>query len=400
MGDLAIRHGRVLTPDGWRTQDLIIIDGLVSDDPPSPGCLELEAKDLLVVPGLIDLHAHVYYGGARLGINPDKLSATSGVTTWVDAGTSGAGNFEGLLLHVKQRAKSRVVPFINMSVLGLTSIGMPTRDVGELWDPSFGDTLAILRAAEEFPGEIRGIKLRASYNALGDSGPSIFPQARYVADELDVPLMIHLGMAPPTIGEVCQYVRDGDILTHCFNGHPGGRITDRAGKVLPEVRDAVERGVHLDVGHGLASMSYDVARQCLDQGLVPHSLSSDVHAESLGVRVRSILTVMELFLELGLSLEEVLDRVTRRPADIIREPNIGRLSPGKAGDVAVLSLEDRPSVRQDTNGTRITVRSKMVHHATVVGGEVLQPIVDGRQESRASIWTARFGADPELAADA
>jgi len=400
VGDLVVRHGRVLTPGGWRTQDLTIIDGLVSDNPPAPGCPELDATGRLVVPGLIDLHAHVYYGGARLGINPDKVSATSGVTTWVDAGTSGAGNFEGLLIHVKQRATSRIVPFINMSVLGLTSIGMPTRDVGELWDPAFGDSLALLRAAEEFPGEIRGIKLRASYNALGDSGPSIFPQARYVADELGVPLMVHLGMAPPTIGEVCQYVREGDILTHCFNGHPGGRITDRTGKVRPEVREAVDRGVHLDVGHGLASMSYDVARKALDLGMVPDSLSSDLHAESLGVRVRSILTVMELFLELGLSLEEVLDRVTARPANIIRAPNIGRLAPGRAGDVAVLSLEDRPSVRQDTNGTRITVRKRVVHHATIIDGQVLQPVVDVRQETRASTWTARFGADPDLAAEA
>ncbi|WP_157553118.1 amidohydrolase/deacetylase family metallohydrolase [Jiangella gansuensis] len=394
--DLAIVNGRVYTPEGFADASVGIRDGRIAyvGDPATapPARDTVDADGALVVPGLIDLHTHVYLGSARLGVNPDKTAARSGVTTWVDAGTSGAGTFEGLLLHVRDRSRARVVPFLNMSYIGLAPAGMLTREVGELWDPAFADLRAVLRAAEEFPGEIKGIKVRASSNALGDNAPVVLPQAREAADELQVPLMIHIGMAPPTLPEVLPYLRAGDLLTHCFHPHAGGRIIGSDGRVRPEVRDAVARGVLLDVGHGVASMSHRVTQQALDEGLLPDSLSSDLHAENVGGPVKSMLTVMEMFLALGMPLEEVLDRSTRRPAAAISRPDLGRLEPGATGDVAVLALEPTDRWKQDSTGVRIQLTQRFVHRLTVVGGEILAPFDDGRNEFRSSPWLSKFGA--------
>lgn len=394
--DLRIDNGRVFAPDGFADAAVGIRDGrieFVGAQADAPRAREtVDAEGALVVPGLVDLHTHVYLGSARLGINPDKTAARSGVTTWVDAGTSGAGTFEGLLMHVRDRSRVRVVPFLNMSFVGLAPAGMLTREIGELWDPAFADLRAVLRAAEEFPDEIKGIKVRASSNALGDNAAIVLPQAREAADELGVPLMIHIGMAPPTLVEILPYLRAGDVLTHCFHPHAGGRIIGADGRVRPEVKEAVARGVRLDVGHGVASMSHQVAIQALDEGVQPDSLSSDIHAENVGGPIKSMLTVMDMFLALGMPLDDVLDRSTRRPASVLSRADLGRLEPGAAGDVAVLAVEATDRWKQDSTGHRLQLTQHFVHRLTVVGGQVLAPFDDGREEFRSSPWLTKFGA--------
>ncbi len=394
--DLLIDNGLAFTPDGFSAAAVGIRDGritYVGHRAEAPRATRtVDADGNLVVPGLVDLHTHVYLGSARLGVNPDKIAASSGVTTWVDAGTSGAGTFEGLLMHVRDRNRARVVPFLNMSYIGLAPAGMLTREIGELWDPAFADLRAVLRTAEEFPDEIKGIKVRASSNAIGDNAATVLPQAREAADELEVPLMIHIGMAPPTLTEVLPYLRAGDLLTHCFHPHAGGRIIGADGRVRPEIWEAIARGVLLDVGHGVASMSHQVAMQALDEGVLPDSLSSDVHAENVGGPVKSMLTVMDMFLALGMPLDGVLDRSTRVPATAISRPDLGRLEPGMAADVAVLALEPTDRDKQDSTGHRIRLTQHIVHRLTVVGGDVLEPFDDGRNEFRSSPWLSKFGA--------
>src|SRR5690625_428674 len=186
--DLLIENGEVYSEGKLVSATVGITGGDVSYLGPAanaPAAAErIDASGSLVTPGLVDLHTHVLLGSARLGVNPDKTAATSGVTTWVDAGTAGAGTFEGLLMHVRDRMRSRVIPLINMSYIGRAPAGMLTREIGELWDPAFADLRALLRVEEEFPGEIRGIKVRASSNAIGDNAATVLPQAREAANLL------------------------------------------------------------------------------------------------------------------------------------------------------------------------------------------------------------------------
>ena len=395
--DLVVRNGSVLVGGRWEPWDVGVRDGRIAHLGPrlAPGGDSVDATGALVVPGLVDLHTHVYWGAVRLGVNPDKNAAVSGVTTWVDAGSAGAGSVEGLLRHVVDRSRVRVLPFLNVSYIGLAPAGMLTNEVGELWDPAYADLRAILRVAEEHPGVIAGIKLRASANAIGANAPVVLPIAREAADELGVPLMVHIGMAPPTIEEVLPYLRDGDVLTHCFHPHAGGRLLDGRGRVRAPVREAVARGVRLDVGHGVASASHAVALAALEQGLRPDTISSDLHSENVGAVLPSLLTVLEMFLALGMSLEDVLHRATAAPAAVLGRPSLGTLAVGGPADLAVLAVTACERTKQDSVGHRLAIRQALEHRATVVAGRRLEPFDDGRPESHASAWATRFGGGQE-----
>jgi dihydroorotase len=266
--------------------------------------------------------------------------------------------------------------------------------MGELLDPAYADLAAVLRANDEFPGRIKGIKLRASVNALGDNAATVLPQAREAADALDVPLMVHVGKAPPTLFEVVPYMRAGDILTHCFHPHPGGGILDHGGRLRPHAREALDRGILLDVGHGAGSLSHETAIAAMEQGVFPDTISSDLHAENIqGPVIRSLLTVMEMFLALGMSVEDVFSKVTSAPAKALGRTDIGVLKPGAVADVAIYRQTQTERTKQDTTGHRITLVDEFVHQVTIAGGSVLKTFDDGRSESRKSPWLAQFGAD-------
>ncbi|WP_432842686.1 amidohydrolase/deacetylase family metallohydrolase [Dactylosporangium sp. CA-092794] len=394
--DLLLTGGLALDPDtGARSPVTVGVEGgriahLGPDSPGRPAREEIALDGALVLPGLVDLHTHVYRAGSRLGITADRVAARSGVTTWVDAGTAGAGTVEGLVRDVVERSAVRILAFLNLSYIGLAPADMPTREIGELWDPRLADLAAVLRAGRELPGTIRGIKLRASANACGDSAPVVLPLAREAADGLGVPLMVHVGLAPPTLTEVLPYLRTGDILTHCFHPHPGGGVLTAAGTLRPQVREAAERGVRFDVGHGGASLSYGVARAALDAGLLPDTISSDIHAHSIGGPVPDLLRVLETFLALGMSLPEVVARATRAPADVLGEPGLGRLAVGGPADIAVLRPADEPVALRDMTGAALTGRTRLRHVLTVAGGRVLRPAAGAPDEGRPSSWLHRF----------
>lgn len=392
VGGLCFVDGAFVRADVGVAGDRIVAIGEIVE---RGGATVVDASGAYVFPGLIDMHTHVNWGSARLGINPDKVAAISGVTTWVDAGTTGGATLEGMLRHVVDRSVVDVITFLNMSYIGLTPAGMLTREIGELWEPAFADLRAVYRAAGEYPGVIRGLKVRASSNGLGNNAAIVLPQAREAANELGVPLMIHVGMAPPTLDEVMPFLGPGDILTHCFHPHAGGRILDGNGLVKQSVRDGVERGVLLDVGHGVASISHDVAARAIDQGYAPHLISSDIHAENVGGPVKSLLTVVEKFMAFGLTVEESFVRVTSAPAAALSRPDLGSLAIGVAADIAVISVAESSAVRQDSTGHRLTLDHELRHRVTIKGGRIMVPFDDGRQEFRDSGWLTRFGATPD-----
>ncbi|HWJ75129.1 MAG TPA: amidohydrolase/deacetylase family metallohydrolase [Kaistia sp.] len=386
-GSLLIRNGRVIDPaSGFDQQaDLAIADGkivAIGPDLAPSGADIIDAAGMLVVPGLVDLHTHAYWGGALLGVNADKIGPRTGVTTWVDCGTSGAATFEGFYHHVIRRSRVRLLPFINLSYIGLTAAGNLSVDVGELFDWRFADLRELKRVGSAFASEIVGVKLRASNNATGTNSALVLPLAREAADMLGVPLMVHVGTAPPTIDEVLPFLREGDILTHIYNQSVGGCVLDAAGKLKASVRDAMARGVKMDVGHGAGSFSFRVAEMAMDQGLLPDAISTDLHAHNVDGPVFDLPTVMAKFITLGMDMREVLRRVTLAPASIVGRNDLGRLRVGSEADVAVFKLRSEPRDLVDSVGEIRSATLGFDNVATICRGIILETVDDGRSEGR------------------
>lgn len=373
-----LRGGRVIDPASGRDEvaDIAITDGRITAIGTGlsvEGAAIFDVSGALVVPGLIDLHTHAYWGGTVLGVDADELGPASGVTTWVDCGSSGAANFEGFFRHVIAPSRVRILPFVHLSYIGLTPIGHLTNPVGELSDWRFADLRALRKLQERHGALIAGVKLRASSDALGANGPIVLPLAREAADMLGVPLMVHVGNAPPTLDEVLAYLRQGDILTHVYNASVGGCVLDANGQLRSSMLEARARGVRIDVGHGAGSFSFAVAERAMEQGLLPDAISTDLHAFNVNGPVHGLPQVMAKFLALGMSLGEVLRLVTVSPAEVLARADLGRLAVGGEADVAVFRLAAEEGELRDSTGEVRQGRTRLVNVLTLCRGEVIRP---------------------------
>ncbi len=374
--DLLLKGGRVIDPasgtDGL--MDVAIagekIAGVGSGMDRGTARAVYDATGCIVAPGLVDLHAHVYWGGTALSVDPDSVGPKSGTTTFVDAGSAGAGNFAGFRRHVIEPAISRILAFLNIGYAGIYGVG-PEMRAGELLDPLLVDAAAAIRAVERFPDEIVGIKIRASLSAgCGNLEP--VRVARLVARETGLPLMVHIGNPPPTIDGILPLLGEGDILTHVFRP-PANRLVDRRSRLLTEVIEARDRGVLFDVGHGQGAFSFDSARRCLDAGLFPDAISTDIHVNNIDGPVFDFATTLTKFLALGMPLNDVLARTTDMPARAIGRPDLGRIGTDAHADVTVLKELDSATELHDTVGETIVVERRLAVVATVIGGRLFEP---------------------------
>src|SRR5712691_11068394 len=268
MSRLTLAGGRVLDPgqgiDG--PADIVVDDGVIADpsaaagascgaeDGADPGRAVVDVTGLIVTPGLIDLHTHLYHGVSHYGVDADTHCLRRGVTTAVDAGSAGAQTFQGLRRYVIERAETRILAFLNIAVGG-----MITSLVGELEDIRWASAAQAIASARANPDLIVGIKVRLGHQMVGNDPAPAMRLAMEAADALDLPLMVHVIDMRPPISWLLPYLRRGDVVTHCYHGNEGG-ILDSAGNVLAGVRRARERGVLFDVGHGVGSFAYRVAR--------------------------------------------------------------------------------------------------------------------------------------------
>ncbi len=298
----------------------------------------VDCQGFLVVPGLIDLHTHVYWGGTSIGVDPDEHADKSACTTLVDAGTAGPGNFQGFLRHVIEPARVRILPFLNISFAGIFAFSEKVM-VGECSNPELLNSHALLEIAEQHSDIIAGIKVRVGRYASGTSGIQPMLMALDACEELDLPLMCHLDEPPPDRLAVVSRLRAGDILTHCFKPFPNAPVRLRDGEIYREIYEARTRGVIFDIGHGAGSFSYRTCRAMLEHGFKPDTISSDIHCLSVNGPVFEQLTTLSKFLALGMSLNEVVDCSTRKAADAINRPDLGRLVPDCEADISILSLE-------------------------------------------------------------
>ena len=351
MYDLLIRRGRVLDPSqGFdAVADVAFERGRVArlapGIAPDRAHAVYDAQGLLVVPGLIDLHVHVHWGVSHYGIDADLGCLAQGATTVVDAGSAGGYAYPSLKRYVIEGSRARVRAFLNISYLGM--IG---DEVGELEDRRFINRDLALRVGED--ATVMGIKAR-----MDRVGPLLatepLERTLEVARALGKPVMIHIGSAERMrvpLEAILERLQAGDIVTHTYHGKDGG-ILDEEGKVRPGVWAARERGVLFDVGHGMGSFAFEVARRALDQGFVPDVISSDLHTYSLPGPALDLPTTLAKFLHLGMSLPEVVTRATVIPARILgMQGQIGTLAEGAEGDATLLRLEEGSFPLVDTLG--------------------------------------------------
>jgi len=373
--DLLVRGGRVVDPSQnlFDDRDITITAGRIVQVgvgiPESEARQVLNAKGKIVTPGLIDVHVHVYDGVAPLGIPADPNCIAKGVTTVVDAGSAGAHTFPGLRKYVIKAVDTRVYALLNIAVVGQSTYS-PDNPFGELLDLRYANPRLTIRTIEQNRDTILGVKIRLTRNLAGDHDLRALALAREAADAVKLPLMVHIGGSYSPLQEILAMLKPGDVITHSFRGRDGGILDDKD-RVLPEVRAAVDRGVHLDVGHGAGSFSFDTAEKAFRQNLLPGTISSDLHQYNLNGPVFDLATTLSKFLYLGLTLPQVIERATANAARLFAFPQgLGTLRPGAEADVAVFSLEEGNFEFVDSLGARRTGHQKLVPVATVKSGRL------------------------------
>jgi dihydroorotase len=364
--DLLIKGGVVVDPSQGLHQerDIALSRGiveLVEKDISADQAREvIDATGLLVTPGLIDIHVHVYPGVSHYGINADTHCLAHGVTTVMDAGSSGADTFEAFRRYIVDVSDTRIYALLNVS-----SMGMVSPQVGELEDIRFADVERAIEVIERNRDVILGVKVRMSRSVVGGNGIEPLHLAKRVAEAVKMPLMVHPGSTAMPLDDILVHLGSRDILTHCFHGNEHG-ILDEQGNVLDEVRNAVHRGVVLDVGHGRGSFSFDVAEKALAQKILPETISSDLHYYNVFGPVYSLATTISKFMYLGLALDDALARATSTPAKLLGvERKLGTLRPGSLGDVSIFELKSGTFSLEDSVG-RTVVGDRLLEVAAVV----------------------------------
>ncbi len=353
--DLVIRGGEVIDPAASvrGRRDVGIRWGRIAAVEPSidPGraLQAIDASGHLVVPGLVDLHAHVYAQGSAIGLPADELAPFTATTTYVSAGDAGAGNFSALRHYIIAQTRSRIFAFVHISRIGLA--GFP---VGETLNIDYADVDAAAKTVAENADVALGVKVRMSKNVVGAHGLEPLVRAIAAAERAGPGFRVqcHIGDAPGELAAVLDLLRPGDILTHAYSGAGNNIVQD--GRLLPAALAAKQRGVIIDVGHGGGSFDYTVAEPAMAQGLVPDTISSDIHAVSGNTPGQPYLPwVMSKFLNLGVTLEQVIAMATVNPARVIgRVDKLGTLEVGAPADVSILQLVEEPVTFVDTRGNR------------------------------------------------
>ncbi len=334
--DLLLKGGHVVDPsqglDG--PHDLAVSAGRIAavagDLPAADARRVLDVSGKFVFPGLVDLHTHVYWGVCEYGIDADAHCLPRGVTTVLDVGSAGAITLPGLRRYVIEQSRTRIFALLHINTAGMF------HTVGELLGTQYLDAERTAAVAKENADIVVGIKVRLSRNVAADNDWQGLLAARKAADLAQLPLMVHFGDSATPLTQVLAQLGPGDILTHCFTGKRNN-ILDENGRLLPAVWAALRRGVLFDVGHGMGSFSFAVARAALEQGFLPHTISSDLHAYSLEHPVVDLLTTLSKFVTLGLPLAEAVRRATFTPAQVLGQAGkLGTLQPGAVADVAVV----------------------------------------------------------------
>lgn len=368
--DLLLINGTVLDPASGRCEPLDVAVGksrivALEKGLSREGIREIiDVSGCYVTPGLIDFHVHSYWGVNPYGMDADPVCLATGVTTAIDAGSSGPVNFPGFKRFIAQQSRTRMLAFVAIARTGVT------RDPGELEDIRQADPEGAARTVRENPDVAIGIKVRLD-ERVGANATRALKMAVEAGDASDSPVMVHIGNSPITIEEIVETLRPGDIVTHCFTPQQPA-IIDESGRLREAVSAAHERGVLFDAGHANGHMDFANVRAAMRDGLPPDIISTDLHG--LGTRgfIGDLPKVLSKFLALGMSLEQVVAACTVAPARAIGwEKELGALEIGREADISVLALVEAATRMTDSSGAEFTAERRLEHRLTVRAGQVI-----------------------------
>lgn len=357
------------TPTG--TIDILVAaDGRIAAVGPSlaaPDNVErVDGRGAWISPGWIDLHVHIWHGGTDISIRPSECGAERGVTTLVDAGSAGEANFHGFREYIIEPSRERIRAFLNLGSIGLVACNR----VPELRDIKDIDLDRILDCYAENSEHIVGIKVRASHVITGSWGVIPVKLGKKIAKILRLPMMVHVGEPPALYDEVLEILGPGDVVTHCFNGKAGSSIMEDE-----DLFDLAERcaadGVRLDIGHGGASFSFKVAEAAIRRGLLPFSISTDLHGHSMNFPVWDLATTMSKLLSVGMPFDKVIEAVTHAPGSVIKLRMDDRLSVGERAEFTVFDVVDADLEATDSNGDVSRLSRLFEPRYAVIGSEAI-----------------------------
>ena len=372
--DLLVKGGEVIDPGSGRRGlfDVAVnrnrIAAVDRDIPASDAARVVDATGKIVTPGLIDLHTHVFHGCSYWGVRPDPVASRSGVTTWIDAGSAGAMTLGGFREYVVKQARARVYALLNISYIGLVG---PDH---ELMNLNYSDVELFKRIYDLNRDLVLGLKVRMMSSTVGEQGLKPLERARQAADECAIPMMMHIGYAPPSIDECLPFLKEGDILTHCFTGFDM-RILNEHGKLRDAARAAWERGVVMDIGHGTGAFQFEVAEPLIQQGYKPTVISTDIHVLSIGGPMYDLPTCLNKCMAIGMSVDEVVEAATAAPARVMGLDNeVGALKPGLMADMALFELEQGTYKYYDVKMDMREGHERLRHSLTIIGGRPLEEL--------------------------
>ncbi|WP_313625685.1 amidohydrolase/deacetylase family metallohydrolase [Kosakonia sp.] len=362
MFDLLLRRARLVDDT---VTDIAIAAGKIAAlgdiDGPAAKSVDLRGEHY-VSAGWIDSHVHCYPNSPIYHDEPDSVGIQSGVTTVIDAGSTGADDIDDFYA-ITRKASTDVYALLNISRVGLIA-------QNELANLNNIDADAAREAIKRHPDFIVGLKARMSSSVVGDNGITPLQRAKVIQQENgDLPLMVHIGNNPPNLDEIAELLTSGDIITHCYNGKPN-RILTPSGELRASVTRAIARGVRLDVGHGSASFSFAVAQQAIALGILPQTISSDIYCRNrIDGPVRSLANVMAKFLAIGMSLPQVIACVTDHAADGLRLQHKGRLAVGFDADLTIFDLKRQPVLFTDAENETLQAEQILTPLAAIRAGK-------------------------------
>jgi dihydroorotase len=369
--DLLIKGGTVIDPGQnlHAPLDVAVKDGKIlelSPDIPAARALRVvSAKGKIVTPGLIDVHVHVFEGVGPTGLNADQYCLGRGVTTAVDAGSTGYADIAGFRQYVIKPSATRVYALVDIGARG-TILGL----IGNYANLDWVNAQLTARAAEANKPDVVGIKVRLSREITGSNDLEILKRALEAAKISRLPLMVHVGDSYSPLPEILVQMRKGDVLTHCFTGRSHGPL-DANGKIIPEMLDCRQRGVLFDVGDGGPHLDLDVAEKCLQQNFLPDTIGTDLGGLSYNGPVYDLVTELSKFLLLGLSVDQVIERVTVKPTRMFDfGVELGSLRPGAVADITILEIREGSFLFSDSTGKKRTGRQKLQSAAAVRAGKL------------------------------
>ena len=372
--DLLLKGGDLLDPaQGIHDRrDIAFKDGKVAAvaeriDPASANAV-VDVSGKLVTPGLIDLHGHFYHGGTGSAVHADRACLSAGVTTGVDAGSSGFLNYGAMKDYVFPAHRTRLLAFCHIGAVGLAANRVLG---GALHNMRVIDVDETAQAIKTNPGFFFGVKVRMHIDAVAHwDAHTAMRHARAAADQSGSKLMVHVSGTPIPLPDILEFLGPGDISTHAFNGYPES-ILDRDNKIRPQVWEAVERGVIMDVGHAGVHCDVEVVKAAMQQGLNPHTISTDIHIAPTGRTVYLMNDLLSKFHALGMSLDDVVAASTVIPAQVLGlQDSLGSLAPGMTADAAVYDLREGRFVWHDMAGHNVEGKLRFDTFLTVRGGAV------------------------------